>query len=101
MAMLASLPMLMCAGCSTLSGDGSVSRDLPEAPDYLNPVAIPRLAAGQDIRIHDARMALALDAANGRLADGRRWYMDCIRKGYAHGNVGAAKACAEALAKNQ
>ncbi|MBS9476255.1 hypothetical protein KIP89_03955 [Ancylobacter sp. VKM B-3255] len=54
---------------------------LPAAPDWLAPVAPPKIAAGMDARVALARTYTALTLANGRLEQGRAWYGD-MKAGY-------------------
>lgn len=68
------------AGCATSSPE-KPQRTLPPAPDYLRPVAPPKLKAGQDARAAVAQHRAALGQANTRLANTRTWY-ECVRTSY-------------------
>lgn len=76
--------MQTLSGCapSVKEAAAPLTRSLPPPPLSMQPVPMPALTPGQDVRVsrYDHRVALA--KANKRLRDSRNWYVG-VRNDYA------------------
>lgn len=75
------LTATMLAGCVT-SGSPPIARTLPPPPDIMQPVAVPDVRAGMDMRASAYDHRAALFSANRRLRASRDWYRG-VRADYA------------------
>jgi len=72
---------MICAGCVS-SREAVLQRDLPPAANPLmQPVAVPRVAKGDDPKVRLAETRDALKQANQRIEGGRAWY-EGVRERY-------------------
>jgi hypothetical protein len=64
-----------------------IKPNLPQPPSSFGvPVAFPLPVAGRDVRVHRAKLAVALDEANARLRNDAEFYQDVVAR---YGNGGS------------
>jgi len=68
---------MISSGCSTLHPEFRTPKSavqLPPAPSFMAPVAVPGVKAGDDAREKLAEARAVIKRANGRLTQSRGWY---------------------------
>lgn len=72
--------MPMLSACAHVDGrDAPLARKLPPPPASLQPVPLPKIVAGQDVRVSRFDHRQALIKANTRIVNSRGWY-EQVRK---------------------
>ena len=71
----------MLSACASSGVSTGPQRNLPAAPSFMAPVAVPPVKAGDDAREALARRSAALNQCNGNLIGSAAWY-GTVRKKY-------------------
>lgn len=79
------MALTILTGCDQTTSDSIAPKlavQLPPVPSFMQPIAVPVLAVGEDARAALADSRGALRDANARLTQARGWYL-AVRKRYA------------------